>query len=1053
VLAAGPRCWHGFVVRVLRRIGFPLWLARVRLARRGGRLVLVVAGLAAASAMLAAVLAGTVAAQDREIGRQVAQLPAKVRAVRVNWFSVGGQVAPYSKLDARVRSGLGRALDAPATGTALYRESQIRGSLLGLGAVDDLGRWVRLRSGRLPQVCRPSRCEVLVIRRVAGGRVPSAPGLRLEPVGEADLRTAVLFGDAVPAEGLAESAFFRKIRHYHRPAPPPLVLANGVAGLDSSPRLHDTYRSYGWVVPLRAGAVRSWSADSLVTRIDQARTAFQSSGFGFDVSAPTDELRSAVVGSNVAGRRLLLLGGEAVALLLAFAVLVAARLRRDVEATRERLSAGGVARWQAALLVTLESLAAAVTGTLVGWGVGAVAAVLVAERSGEPAGALLRHSLLSGRGLGIALALAAAATVVLVAALLLRDLELGGLSLSPLDVAALGAALAVVIALARGSADAPELVAGNGTGLVLLLLPALVSFVAAVLVARLLPSALRLLERAVPRRALTLRLAGLGLARRPGYAVVAVAFVAVSVGLALFAVSYRSTLQTGEQEQAAFAVPADEVVREDLAQLVPVRNAVTPEVERSLGSGVQVSRVTRLAGSIAGAADVTGITVLGLPTGALRRIGGWRSDFAARSPAELARQLDPRRPLALRGPRLPPDAKRLTLPVQVRGTEIGVVAYVRARDGSFVAVPLGRSHGAHRQVLRAAIPAEARGGKLVAFRFEPPPKLEERGADAGAPATGSAVFGSPLADGVTLTDYGEWVGTTGVTDLSRRGGLRFGLTLTNEVDTYVRPRQSTDGLRLPAIVSPRMAQLAGPDRLLGVVTNGEPLLFHAVAVARRFPGVAESDTSDFVVADRAALESALNTSAPGTGFATELWLGVPPDRRRAVEARLSKPPFTALTVSSRSGLERSLRREPVARAALAMLEAAALTAVVLALLGLLLGAISERRDEAAQLFDLEAQGVAPSSLRRQLRLRASIAGLVGAAGGLATGVVLSLLVVRFVELKANATAPEPPLALSVDWPAVLVAAVVTGTVAAVLVAVATRRAFRAAAPGRYGEAG
>ncbi len=1035
-------------MRALRRIVFPLWLARVRLGRRAGRLALVAAGLAAASGMLAAVLAGTVAAQDREVGRQVAELPAKVRAVRVNWFSVGGQVAPYAKLDASVRRGLHRAVDAPATGTALYRESLVRGVLLGLGAVDDLGRWVRVRSGRVPHVCRPERCEVLVIR--GGASIPNVPGLRLVAVGEGDLRTAALFGDAVPAEGLGQSAFVRKISRYHRPAPPPLLLANGVAALDRSPRLHNTYRSYGWVVPLRRSSVRSWSAGALVTRIEQARTAFQASGFGFELSAPTDELRAAADESSLAGRRLLLLGGLAVALLLAFAVLVAARLRPDVEATRERLRASGVRSWQAGLLLVSESLAAAVAGTVLGWLVGSAVAAGIAERSGEPVGALLRHSLLSGRGVVVALLLGAAAALVLVAALSIGSIELGGISLSPLDVAALGAALAVVVALARGSADASELVATQGTGIVLLLLPALVGLVAAVVVARLLPLGLRLLERAVPKGALTLRLAALGLARRPGYAVVAVAFVVVSVGFALFASSYRSTLRSGQSEQAAFAVPADEIVREDLAQLVPVRAAVTPAAVHSLGPGVRVRPVTRVAGNIAGAADVTGITVLGLPRSSLERLGGWRSDFSTRRPAELARLLDPRRPVGLRGPRIGSGAIRFTLPLRVTGTEIGVVAYVRAVDGSFVPLRLGRTHGSRAQRLTVRVPARARAGTLVALRFEPPPKLEERGADAGAPATGSVALGRPLVDGYTITDYGDWAGTVGVRRLSNRDKLRFGLTLTNEVDTYVRPRQPTDGLALPAVVSPRMAQLAGPDRLLGVVTNAEPLVFRVVAVASRFPGIPARETSDFVVADRNTLESALNTSAPGTGFPTELWVGVPPARRNAVEARLRQQPFTALTVSSRSGLERSLRSEPVARAALAMLEAAALTAVLLALLGLVLGAVSERRDDAAELFDLEAQGVPPASLRRQLRLRASIAGLAGAVGGLLTGLVLSLLVVRFVELTANATAPEPPLQLSVDWAAVALSALAAGLVAAALVGLATRRAFSRPAPARYG---
>ena len=1028
-------------MRTLHRFGFPLWLAGARLRRGGAPLVLVVLGLAAAAAMLAAVLAGTTAAEDREVGRRVAELPATVRSVRVNWFSVGGQVAPYATLDANVRRELARTLAAPVTGTSLYRESQIGGAtLIGLGAVDDLGRWVHVRSGRLPRVCRPERCEVLVIR--GGGRIPNTRGLRLVPVGHGELRTPTLFGDAVPAQGLNESAFVQKIRHYHRPAPPPLVLADGVAALDRSPLLHDSYRSYGWVVPLRRGSVRSWSAGALATRIEQARTAFEGSSYGFELTAPSDELRAAANDARVAGRRLLLLGGEAVALLLAFAVLVAARRRPDAEALLARLRAAGIPRWQGGLVVFVESLAAAAAGVVLGWVVGSAAAAAIAHRGGEPVGALLRHSVLSGHGIAIALAVAAAAALVLTLSLVVSPVRVGGLSLSPLDVAALGAALAVVVALARGAANASELLAAKGTGLVLLLLPALVGFAAAVAVARLLPPSLRVLERAVPQSALSLRLAALGLARRPGYASIAVAFVVVSVGFALFASAYRSTLITGQRQEAAFAVPADQVVREDLSQLIPVRSVVTPAVARSLGA--RVTPVTRVAGNLAGA-NVTGITVLGLPRPALVRLGGWRSDFSSSAPAQLARAVDPGRSVALRGPRV--GTPRLTVRAEVRGTVLGIVAYVRARDGSFVPIRLSRNEGPRPAVLSAPVPKEARGGRLVAIRLEPPPKLEERGADAGAPALGTIAISSPQLD------LGDWTGTVGAVRL--RGparGARFRLTLTNEVDTYLRPRQPTDGLRIPAVVSPRLAELAGPSKELGLVVNGDPLTFRVAAVASRFPGISPDQTSDFVVADGPALQSALNTAAPGTGFATELWLDTPRGRRAAVEARLRKPPFTLLSVSSRSRLEASLRGEPVARAALAMLETAALTAIVLALLGLVLGALSERRDEAAELFDLEAQGIAPASLRRQLRLRASLAGAAGALGGLLTGIVLSLLVVRFVELTANATVPEPPLRLAPDWPLLAVAAVVAAAAGVAAVAAATWPAFRARVPARYGDA-
>jgi hypothetical protein len=215
--------------------------------------------------------------------------------------------------------------------------------------------------------------------------------------------------------------------------------------------------------------------------------------------------------------------------------------------------------------------------------------------------------------------------------------------------------------------------------------------------------------------------------------------------------------------------------------------------------------------------------------------------------------------------------------------------------------------------------------------------------------------------------------------------------------------------------------------------------------------VTSPDTSDFVVADRDAVETALNASQPGTGLSTELWLDVPRARQAAIVERLRRPPFDLLSVASRAELERRLRRDPVARAAVAMLEVSSITALVLALVGLGLGVVSERRDEAADLFDLEAQGLAPASLRRQLRLRALVVGLGGVAGGVLTALVLSLLVVGFVELTANAGVPNPPLVLALDWPVVLLSAFVATALATALIAYVTARSFRGPTPARYGE--
>jgi len=349
-------------VTTIRRLGFPFWLTRARLARRGGRFGLVVLGVAAASSMLAAVIAGALAAQDRHVGKQVSAIDPTARSIRVSWFTVGGQTAPYATLNRHVRRRLRSVTARPAAATALYRESQIAGDFLALGAVDDLGRWVRVRSGRLPLPCTPSHCEVIVIR--PGGRIPSVPGLHLVPVGHGDVVSATLFGDAVPSLGLHQSQFVQEMARYHRPAPPPLVLANGVAGLDRSPRLHEAYRTYSWVVPLDRRLVHSWSVGTLAARIEHARSELQSEVYGFDVEAPTDELHAAADSGRLVSRRLFLLGGEAVALLLAFAVLAGARLRPDVEASRQRLVSSGARGWQTWLQTASEAAAPALVGTV-----------------------------------------------------------------------------------------------------------------------------------------------------------------------------------------------------------------------------------------------------------------------------------------------------------------------------------------------------------------------------------------------------------------------------------------------------------------------------------------------------------------------------------------------------------------------------------------------------------------------------------------------------------------------------------------------------------------
>ncbi|MBD0290055.1 MAG: hypothetical protein ICV74_02270 [Thermoleophilia bacterium] len=1007
---------------LLRRLAFPLRLARARVARASGRLALVALGLAAAAATVAAVSAGSTVAQDRSVARSVGRLPEPERAVRAAWFGVPNAGSGRAALDREAERAVRRITPSAPVETLLYRRTSIRGRLVDLGAVDGLAPWVRLRSGRLPRPCTRERCEVL---QLAGrGPIPMLRDVELVVVGKAALTSDVLLGE------------FVKPGTYHQPATPPLLLAEGVETLASTRELESIYRSYGWVLPLEDVHVRARDVDGLAERVAAARATLRAADIAFDVEAPTTALEDAAAAARAAGRRLLLVGGQAAALLLAFSVLAAATARRSTEAARLRLTWFGARRWQLELVTAAEVAAVAFAGTLVGWAGGTAVAAAVARAADEPVGAVLRHSVLSPAGLVGAVALALVTGLVVHLAVRARPVQVRRLSLAPVDVAAMGALAVVAVVLARGSTDAAALARERGTGVLLLILPGLVAFVAAVAAARALVPALRLLERTARTRSVPLRLAALSLARHPGYAAVATAFLTVSLGLALFAEGYRSTLERGQEDQAAFAVPVDAIVKEDLRELVRPLDAASLEAFGRAAGGAafpvlrRSASVARLDGSV---------TLLGLPADAVDSLR-WRSDYASSPPDALARRIRPRGDPSFRGVPIPADARSLELPLQIRGTPISISSTLLTPRGTFVELSLGRTAGRERLRLRAPLPPSARGGRLVGLSFLPPRRIEEPGASAGR--AGRGVITTPgirFRGGRTTTvRFAGWRPTNpSVSAVVTSRATQFHYAISQLIHSRFRPAQPTDAGPVPVLATSRLAAAAGDDGVLVVDAGAQALIGRVVGVVRRFPSV----EGEAVVADEALVTTALNASQPGSAEPGEVWLR----GERARAGTLAGPPFTALALTTRTGELERLRDDPLAAAALLTLTSAALVGLALAVVGLLLGVVSDLRDERGELFDLEAQGATPAMLRRQARLRAAIVAGVGVLGGGVTGALLSFLVVDLVRLTANAADAEPPLLLSVSWPVVAAAVAGYAAVAGALVGLATVRGFRAPA--------
>jgi hypothetical protein len=440
-----------------------------------------------------------------------------------------------------------------------------------------------------------------------------------------------------------------------------------------------------------------------------------------------------------------------------------------------------------------------------------------------------------------------------------------------------------------------------------------------------------------------------------------------------------------------------------------------------------------------------GADVLGIPAGDWTRLAGWRRDFSSKPLAGLAAAVRPPRPVTLRTLALPAGARRLELRVSGRGYPIRLRAVVRLANGDFATVLLGDTRFAGTRTLSTHLPPGA--AALLGLELDQLSGLH-RAANGGTglqpTANGVVRFASLRVDERLLrVDWRAWLGSGGV---ASRGGGRVEYALTPDVDSVFRLRQPTDGVPVPAVVSAALAQAAGKDRLLPFDVSGERVVLRIVGVASHFPG---STQTDFVAADEGTLSTALDAVLPGVGTPNELWVNGPP----SLAATFARSPYDLLTVQSRAATEARLRADPLARGALLVLAGTAAVALALAVVGLLLGLLGDIRDEGGELFDLETQGAEPALLRRHLRLRTLAVSAVGVLGGIATGAILSAVVLDLVRVTANAAAPEPPLALTLDWRVVGIGAAAFVAVGAAALAAGTRVGFRGRAAGRFREVG
>ncbi|MEO7119145.1 MAG: FtsX-like permease family protein, partial [Candidatus Limnocylindrales bacterium] len=586
----------------------------------------------------------------------------------------------------------------------------------------------------------------------------------------------------------------------------------------------------------------------------------------------------------------------------------------------------------------------------------------------------------------------------------------------------LGPVLAVLAwdAVTRGPLSG-EALASQASGPLLTIAPALLAFSVILVCVTLVPMLFRGLARLSIRFPVSMRLSLHSLARDSDQPAAALTLLTVSLAAICFGLGYSATLRQGATDQAAYATGMDLRVTELGASSSRLQSVAPIARYTEAAPDAETFPVVRADMAVASGLDVD---LVGLQPDALPLLRGWRPDFSDRSPADLAAAIETPGEWTLAGHPITADGS-VTVTYESTGDPVRLAGVVAHPGGEFTYLTFGDlDPGRNTAIGYTEDERSYLGAKLIAL------VLTNGGPSA---AVGGPSAGLPQHALVTFEGLEDITGP-GMVDLEVSGatGAR-----------YIRPPQPSDGLVLPAIVSPDLAALASADgRITLQNPQGDPYPVRVAAIANNFPTLQRLGRA-FAIVDIDPVLVAINATLPGTGFPTEVWVRTPTDARAAELATVfSQWPFRYPEVQLRTDLEAVRVADPFSEGVVRALLLAALAGLALAIIGVVMAAFVHLRDETGELGELEAQGVAPATLARVVLVRTAILGVGGVLLGVALGVGLNHVATSFLALSADAVRAIPPLVVIESWAIVAVTGAAVLAVVTVLVATIATRRFR-----------
>lgn len=982
-----------------------LRLVASRLARRRGAAALVALAVAGAIVVVGSLFGVGVITADVATRRALAEVKPIDRVISVNRYADAGGGETAS--DEAVRRALGRAAayTEPLLQAASLQPQIGFGQLVGL---DDVARWVSLKSGRVPKPCDGgATCEALLVTPFEMPEGPAQIGTD-ENVGGIHL---TVVGYAQPSTDLPFEVFG--------------LVVEGAQPILASSLVADVPRTSFWIAPLDPAKVHAWNLGELRSTVDEIERELASVNASFVVTAPDKAFDAVQERIGTASNRLVFIGSLVVAVLLAFAVFAAAVERDDVALEYRRLRVHGARRIQLAAFIAAEAAVPAIVGALVGWlGAAAIVAAIGASQ-GAPPVAVLQVSLLEPG----AIALIGGIALLALIAVALGIHPSAGRLIQPRLIAA--AVIPVVAVLAwdrinQGQLD-PQAIAQAAAGPGTVLFPGLLGLTVILGSLVVLPPIFRRLARGARRSPLAVRLALLSIAREPMRPAATLTLLAFSLGAAVFALGHSATLRQGARDEAAFIAGMD--VR--VAPLTPDA-FFGSEIIRFMETGGILDpaiEVHPILSQNARSASGRQLTVLGIEPSAVPELRGWRSDFSTSTPAQIAAAIAQPGDWRMAGVDLPTGARQFSIDVDSSGDQVRLTAIVERNDpGHFGGVGyqyvrLGDLAGGHQTFTADLFPEGAQdapndypsGWRIVAIV-----------ASSGGPAaTTGPHTGERQQATVTIHGLDAVVDPATPVHLDVSG---------SHPPQILRGPVRTDGLVLPAVVSPDLQDDLDADGVLTIgMANGLNLKVRPVAIATHIPTLVEPG-KDSVMLDEAPVLLALNGAGPGSGVPNAALLRAPDDAAAlAVTKRLNEPPFPGLSIQSRVAIEDVRTNDPFAIGVVWALFVGALAGLGLSLAGIVLAASARLRDERGELGELEEQGLAPAALESLTVLQTIVLAIAGILVGSVLGLGFGWLAAASLAVTPGGAEPVPPLIPVAPW--LTIGALALGVLAVLGVAV------------------